>query len=524
MKETCAPKQFYSWRKAILQTLPRRVILAVLMMASLGVAACDDGPGNNEGAASIGVNVQALDAADVVAVRVTVTGDGIDPPIVSELDNVDGQWQGLIDGIPAGERTFAAEAVDEDGVVCYSGSTDAVAVVSGETVNVQIFLQQASSPEEFENSMPRFTALVISNTRVGPNETVSLRVEAMDPDPEDTLTFSWHADRGEFDDTAASAVTWMAPEMTGEYQLTASVTDSKGAMASLSTTITVASGSGGSASVSLSLNTWPEVSGLFSTPARIDANETATLYLSASDPDGDPLTFDWTADCDGDFDDPTVENPTFLLNSLPEGGADCALTVEITDGRGGRNQARLSIATGPGIVGGDDTPISGALYRTGFEAGDPVFVIISSSGDISNTPPAGTAPRTGSAVLTLSSITSSYQGRDIESEDCIALKNDQDVVTISAFATASSENGGNQISARLGVLWFTDSACSLPHSDENSSGQSAVLPEGSYESLTLDAPPPSGATHVKLRIQVRDDNGGDNTEDDWACDDILVMQ
>ena len=489
------------------------------------VMGCDNPVTDGSGAATIEVSVAPLSASDIAGVEISVTGDGIEPPISSALSSVGGEWTGVIEGIPVGtDRTFTAEAFDEEGQVLYSGIADGVAIENGETVSVLIFLQQVSPPRSFENSVPRFTAVVVSASTVAAGEQVSLSVEAVDPDPADSLVFSWYADGGSFDVDDSADVVWTAPDSQGSYRLTVSATDPFEATAMLSIPIDVLSETdGGAAAVSLSLNTWPEIAGLCATPTRVDVDDIAVLDLTATDPDGDSLEYRWDADCDGSFNDDTIENPTFRLNALPAEGADCVLTVSVSDGRGGSNHASLALATGPGL-GSGEIPPAGAIYSTGFEPGDPEFVNLTTSGEVSTIPPPGTVSRTGDAVITLSSITTSYQGRNLESEACILLSNDQDQVRAVAYGTASSDNGGNQVSARLTLLWYTDSECTVPHEDESSYGDSIILPVDSYEILSLEAVPPGGATTAKLRIDVRDDNGGDNTGDDWAVDDVSIIQ
>ena len=519
-KRTCLQQQenlgpLFRWR------------LPAGLLAIVCVFGCHDPTSSRMGAAQVGVSVQALSAAAVMGVRVTVSGDGVEPAIVSPLTLTNDVWSGLIESIPAGEmRTFTVEAMDADEVVIYSGSTEGVSILEGETVNVQIFLQQSVPPDAFENSVPRFTAIVLSDTSVAPGATVSLRAEATDPDSDDTLSFAWLSDAGSFDDAASSDVNWTAPDTKGEYRLTVRVTDSKGASAALSTVIAVdgASAQDGSAAVSLSLNSWPEVTSLVASLTQLDVNETTTLSLVADDPDGDALSFDWQSDCDGVFSDATLQNPAFTLNSLPDDSADCQLTVEISDGQGGENHAALSLATGPRLGTGGPTTPDNALFATGFESGQPAFVNLKSSGEVSNVPPAGIVPRNGNGVITLSSITTTYGGRELRSEACISLDNETDAVTVSAFGTAGAENGGNEISSRLTLLWFDDDACAVVNVEADTSGTSAVLPEGSYEMLALDAVPPSGATHVRVRIDVRDNNGGDNLGDDFAVDDVLMVR
>jgi hypothetical protein len=78
---------------------------------------------------------------------------------------------------------------------------------------------------------------------------------------------------------------------------------------------------------------------------------TATMSVStavrATAPDGDPLTYAWTADCAGTFSATGVREPDFTLGAVDD--ALCMLTVEVSDGRGGQTTGSITIATGAPI-------------------------------------------------------------------------------------------------------------------------------------------------------------------------------
>jgi hypothetical protein len=164
-------------------------------------------------------------------------------------------------------------------------------------------------------------------------------------------------------------------------------------------------------------------------------------------------------------------------------------------------------------------------YSTGLETGQPAWENLSAGG-FSNTPPPGTSARSGSAVFTTDSVTTDYAARQIQTVGCITLDSDSAPLTASVYATASTENGDNQITARVTFLWFTDQVCSLPHNTSNTTPVvGTVLPAGSYTEVTGTTTPPAGATHVKLRLGVRDNNAGpNNAGDDWAADDVSLIQ
>ncbi len=327
----------------------KEFVLGLLVIIGLAMSGCGE-QSDGSGSASISIKSQALSTADIDHVTVTVSGPNITPNIVATLSGDPGSgWSGLIEDIPAGDnRTFLAEAFDSGDVLLYSGSAPTVTITDGGTAVVLIFLQQVDPPDPFENSVPRFTSLVLSADQVGPNNDVSLAATATDPDG-DSLVYGWTAAGGSFDDDTSSSPTWTAPGAEGEYQLTVSATDPEDASATISFDIDVKIHYGrGAADVTLDINSWPEVGGLVPNPTRIEVDGSTTLDLTATDPDGDTLSFAWTADCTGSFDNAAIEDPTFTLDA-DNGGADCTLTVTIEDGRDGSNTASIAVATGPDV-------------------------------------------------------------------------------------------------------------------------------------------------------------------------------
>src|SRR5207244_9486669 len=83
---------------------------------------------------------------------------------------------------------------------------------------------------------------------------------------------------------------------------------------------------------------------------QINAGDSTTLSAAASDPDGDPLSYSWSSDCAGSFDDASRATPKFTLASVPASQA-CTFTVDVLDGAGGSNHGNLTIsAAGPAPV------------------------------------------------------------------------------------------------------------------------------------------------------------------------------
>ena len=321
-------------------------IFGLTLFASVGFIACDTTP-DNTGNAQLGVSIQALSAADVDRVTITVSGANITPDIVRNLHFSQGQWKGIIGGIPAGtDRTFFAQAFDNLDNLIYEGEVDGVEITQGNKTSVIILLQQKNAPDPFENTAPTIDSILASSTAVSPDDPVDLEVQASDVDLGDTLTYAWTATDGAFDDAASETPVWTAPATEGSYTLTIEVTDSKNAKRAVSLDVDVQIYHGrGRAAVEVDFNTWPEVAEVNADSTRLNATETTTLSVSASDNDSDTLSYAWVDDCGGLFGDDTDPDSTWTApDPLP--GATCTLTVTVTDGRGGTNTGDLTINLG----------------------------------------------------------------------------------------------------------------------------------------------------------------------------------
>jgi hypothetical protein len=296
----------------------------------------------------VDVVLMALTPADVASVTVTVTGAGIEAPIVASLSLSNNQWRGTIGGIPAGSgRTFTLSARNTAGVEVYRGVVTDVTVTPGRPTTVMINAQQVSPAPARRNAAPVIDGLLVSSLTVAPEEVVRLEVRAHDPDSGDVLTYAWEANGGVFAEPTQPSTNWTAPVGADTYQITITVRDPKDAGAVMSVDIAVAAGNArGSARVTGSLNTWPVVENVTAAPTRIDVGETTALDVVAADSDGDALSYAWNADCDGSFSSVAAKSPSFKLSLVPATKA-CTFTVVVADGREGTNTGSVTIAAGP---------------------------------------------------------------------------------------------------------------------------------------------------------------------------------
>ncbi len=322
--------------------LPQRLpCLAAALLLCLAACTSSQPQGSVQFAASL---QQALSASDVTRVRVTVSASDMTSLSVN-LAPSNGSWGGVISNIPAGlNRSFLAEAFDASGTLLFQGQTSGVAISPNQTTAVAITLQEVASLPPYTNEAPLIDSLVVSSTTVQTGDSVSLTAAVHDPNPGDSVTLAWTASSGTFSDSSAATSSWTAPSSTGIQTLTLTVRDSQGIAVSISLTINVISGDPTNATLDISFNRLPVVSRLSSSLNRLDAGQSTAVSVDASEPDGDALSYQWTATCPGTWTNATSSAASFVPSSVPTDACNnCRLTVTVQDGHGGQTTGSLNL-------------------------------------------------------------------------------------------------------------------------------------------------------------------------------------
>jgi predicted secreted protein len=135
----------------------------------------------------------------------------------------------------------------------------------------------------------------------------------------DELSYNWSADGGEITGEGAT-VTWTAPYFAGSYNVTVTVIDSRGGNATKQITIPVRA------------NRAPTITKLIANTAWTTPSGNLQVTCNATDPDGDKLSYEWTAGGGKISDTGAAVNWT-----APKAVGAYNVTVMVKDGYGGED-------------------------------------------------------------------------------------------------------------------------------------------------------------------------------------------
>ncbi len=180
------------------------------------------------------------------------------------------------------------------------------------------------------NDAPTISSLTALPNPLAPGGTATLAVTATDPDGDD-LAYSWSAPDGWTVVGSGPSVQVTAPETYGQT-------------ATVSVTVDDQHGKTTSAQAVLetTANQPPIVSSLTATPPQVAPGGTATLEVSAADPDGDPLTYAWSAPDGWTLDGAGAK---VTLTAPATFGTVGQVTVTVTDAGGASVSSKVVVST-----------------------------------------------------------------------------------------------------------------------------------------------------------------------------------
>lgn len=330
-------------------------LVAVTLVACQGGS---DAAGAAHAAASSGalrISARLEGAAASAVSKVTVSILSSDPGDVVpsiELSSANGVYTGTFPKLRAstnGGPTYAltARATDAAGTLLYVGSAGDVFVTEGVMSTVHI-VANGTAPIVHTDYVPvRITALQAA----GAGEQLTFRV-AFNADATAPVTVAWTqvgatpATAGTFSAAGDVTTTWSAPATTTYEVVTLRVSLTNGAGAPSTLTFDVEITPRIDVPVEVSLNDAPVIESMGLSAPRIPPDGTVDLTVNATDANGDPVLYAFTAGtCAGAFGAPIANTATFAAGGT---AGTCKLHVLVTDGRGGEAQGDVTLVVDPG--------------------------------------------------------------------------------------------------------------------------------------------------------------------------------
>lgn len=210
-----------------------------------------------------------------------------------------------------------------------------VQVTDGRGGQATGFVNITVDPAPASNTPPQITAgPTASPSAILDTATSSLSVGATDANS-DPLTYTWTVTGGSLSGSGAS-VTFAPPRVVTQtiYRADVQVSDGRGGLASGSVNVTV-----NPSNVPPQITVAPAA-----TPATILDTATSALTVAAVDPNGDPLTYTWTAT--GGTVAGTGNTATFTPPRITT-QAIYRVDVTVSDGRGGSITGSVSVTVNP---------------------------------------------------------------------------------------------------------------------------------------------------------------------------------
>jgi hypothetical protein len=293
-------------------------------------------------------------------------GCGGNPPVISSL------IPSATKVGPGGSCTVTCTASDADGdTLTYTWSTTGGAISgTGSTVSwtapttegtytITVTVSDdggktdtRSCDIQVANTPPVIASLTPSAATVGAGSSCTVTCTASDADG-DALTYTWTASGGTITGTGNS-VTWTAPTTEGTYTVSVGVSDGKGGTDSESCDIQVA-------------NTPPVIASLAPSSSIVLPSGSCTVTCTASDADGDALTYTWSTT--GGAISGTGSTITW---TAPATEGTYNISVSVSDGKGGTDSdsCTITVETRYGSIHIQSDPTGASVFLDDVDTGN----------------------------------------------------------------------------------------------------------------------------------------------------------
>ena len=278
---------------------------------------------------------------------------------------------------------------------------------TADKVDEKVVIKKAEISTTANNRAPVISSLIANPSTISTGAVSAITCSASDADG-DILTYTWSAASGTVSGTGATT-NWTAPASSSTYVINVTVTDGHGGSAQTSVNVTVTKA-----------NNSPIISSVVANPATISTGAVSAITCTASDADGDILTYTWSA-ASG-----TISGTGATVNwTAPASSSTYTISVTVSDGHGGSAQSSVNVVTTRGnvspvissLVANPTTISTGAVSAVTCSASDAdgdtlTYVWSAASGTISGTGATvnWTAPASSSTYVINVTVTDGHGG------------------------------------------------------------------------------------------------------------------
>jgi hypothetical protein len=240
-------------------------------------------------------------------------------------DIYDAVSNAIIKSSVAGETSFIVQA--DQAIIAVIIPAGSVLTYDLEKTLANNVIIDFNSSQNVNNHPPRIKSLSAEKQIVTIGDSTKIFCTAVDID-NDPISYSWDFSGGSLT-SAGSIVNWTAPTDTGDVLIECTIDDGEGGITTDSIVI----------KVSEYINTAPLINSIIAHPRKIHLGSNSTITCSASDSDGDELSYDWFSE----------------LGSISGSGSSITWTAPINSG----NYYILCLANdGAGGIAADSISVS----------------------------------------------------------------------------------------------------------------------------------------------------------------------